>query len=338
MPDREHPAAPCRLSLIGTGSYVPERVLTNADLEKMVATSDEWITTRTGIKERRIAAENEATSDLATAAARRALEQAGITAAELDLIIIATVTPDMFFPSTACVVQSKLGAMEAVAFDINAACSGFLYALQTARHYLNGGAARYALVIGAEKLSSLVNWQDRNTCVLFGDGAGAVVLKRDEAPDAPGKILSSLMAADGTLAHLLNVPGGGSARPVTPDNAASGLNTIHMEGRETFKHAVTRMVEASQEVLRRAGLTADDVKLVIPHQANYRIVHAITERLGVPPERAFVNLDKYGNTSAASIPVALDEAHRAGRLQRGDILLLVAFGGGFTWAASVLRW
>lgn len=338
MPDRELQSVPCQLSLIGTGSYMPERVLTNADLEKMVATSDEWITSRTGIKERRIAADHEATSDLAAAAARRALEQAGVDAKDIDLIIVATITPDMFFPSTACLVQSKLGATEAIAFDINAACSGFLYALQTARHYLNGGAAKYALVIGAEKLSSLVNWQDRNTCVLFGDGAGAVVLKSDASSEAPGKILSSLMAADGSLAHLLKVPGGGSACPITAENAALRLNTIHMEGRETFKHAVTRMVEASQEVLRRAGLTPSQVKMVIPHQANYRIVSAIAERLELPIKSAFMNLNKYGNTSAASIPVALDEANREGHLQRGDILLLVAFGGGFTWAASAMRW
>jgi 3-oxoacyl-[acyl-carrier-protein] synthase III len=317
---------------------MPSHVLTNHDLEKLVETSDEWITSRTGIKERRIAAESEATSDLASAAALKALEMAGVAAEDLDLIIVATVTPDMFFPSTACFVQKKIGATNAVGFDISAACSGFLFALQTARHYLNGGPKKTALVIGAEKLSTLINWQDRNTCVLFGDGAGAVVLRSDESTEAPGRVLSSVMGSDGTLADLLKVPGGGSAQPITLANVASRPNTIHMEGRETFKHAVTRMLQASEKALQEAGLTAADVKLVIPHQANARIISAIAERLGVPPERTFMNLDKYGNTSAATIPVALDEANRAGLLEKGDIILLVAFGGGFTWASSVVKW
>jgi 3-oxoacyl-[acyl-carrier-protein] synthase-3 len=317
---------------------MPEKVLTNDDLSKMVDTSDEWITTRTGIKERRIAAENETTSDMATAAAKKALEAAGVKPEELDLIVVATVTPDMFFPSTACLVQSKLGAKNAIGFDINAACSGFLYALQAARHFLNGGPRMTALVIGAEKLSSLINWKDRNTCVLFGDGAGAVVVRRDDRKNAPGRVLSTVMGSDGTLADLLKVPGGGSACPITAENVALRPNTIYMEGRETFKHAVTRMYQASLEAMKQAGVTADDVKLVIPHQANARIITAIAERLNVPPERTFINLDKYGNTSAATIPVALDEAHRTGRLKRGDIILLVAFGGGFTWASSVVAW
>ncbi|MFZ4765836.1 MAG: beta-ketoacyl-ACP synthase III [Roseimicrobium sp.] len=329
---------PCQCSILGTGSYMPARVMTNEELSKIVDTSDEWITTRTGIKERRIAAENETTSDMATAAARRALQMAGVAPEELDLIVVATVTPDMFFPSTACFVQSKLGAVNAIGFDISAACSGFLYALQTVRHYLNAGPRTTALVIGAEKLSSLINWQDRNTCVLFGDGAGAAVVRRDDRPDAPGRVLSTVMGSDGNLASLLNVPGGAAACPITPENVHLRPNTIHMEGRETFKHAVTRMLEASQEALRLSGHRADDIKLVIPHQANLRIISAIAERLGVPEERTFINLDRYGNTSAATIPVALDEANRAGRLQRGDVLLLVAFGGGFTWASSVVEW
>lgn len=328
----------CSSSIIGTGSYMPERVLTNDDLAKIVETSDEWIASRTGIRQRRIAAENECTSDMAAAAARKALEMAGVSAEELDLIVVATVTPDMFFPSTACFVQAKIGAKKAAGFDVSAACSGFLYALQTARHFLNGGPRKTALVIGAEKLSSLINWKDRNTCVLFGDGAGAVVIRHDDSPTAPGRVLSTVMGSDGTLADLLKVPGGGSAFPITPANVALRLNTIHMEGRETFKHAVTRMLEASQEALKQAGLTAADVKLVIPHQANLRIISAIAERLGVPEERTFINLDKYGNTSAATIPVALDEANRSGRIQRGDVILMVAFGGGFTWASSVLQW
>jgi 3-oxoacyl-[acyl-carrier-protein] synthase III len=329
---------PCGCSIIGTGSHMPERVMTNDDLAKIVDTSDEWIATRTGIRARRIAAEGEATSDLAAAAARNALAMAGVKAEELDLIIVATVTPDMFFPSTACLVQRKIGAENAVCFDISAACSGFLYAMQTARHYLNGGPRKTALVIGAEKLSSLINWQDRNTCVLFGDGAGAVVLRSDESADAPGRVISSVMGSDGKLADLLKVPGGGSALPVTPENVGSRPNTIHMEGRETFKHAVTRMCQASERALKEAGLTAKDVALVIPHQANARIIAVIADRLGVPEDRMFINLDKYGNTSAATIPVALDEANRSGRIKRGDVLLLVAFGGGFTWASAVVRW
>jgi 3-oxoacyl-[acyl-carrier-protein] synthase-3 len=329
----------CTSSIIGTGSYLPEKVLTNDDLSKIVDTSDEWITTRTGIKERHIAADDQATSDLAAEAARRAMTAAGVTPEEIDLIVVATVTPDMFFPSTACFVQRKIGATNAVCFDISAACSGFLYALQVARHFLNAGSRTTALVIGAEKLSSLVNWEDRNTCVLFGDGAGAVVIRAVDADtDAPGRVLSTVMGSDGNLSDLLKVPGGGSALPITPENAASRPNTIHMEGRETFKHAVTRMCQASEQALEMAGLTKADIAMVIPHQANARIITAIADRLGLPEEKTFVNVDKYGNTSAATIPVALDEAHRQGRIKRGDIVLLVAFGGGFTWASSVLRW
>lgn len=331
---------PCKATIVATGSYMPEKVLTNEDLSKIVDTSDEWITTRTGIKERRIAAPDQATSDLASAAARRVLEQAGMTATDIDLIIVATVTPDMFFPSTACVVQKKIGATNAVCFDISAACSGFLYALQVARQFINSGARATALVIGAEKLSSLVNWQDRNTCVLFGDGAGAVILKRcqEGTENPPGRLLGNVMGSDGNLADLLKVPGGGSACPITPENAASRPNTIHMEGRETFKHAVTRMCQAAEQALAQSGLTAADITLVIPHQANARIISAIADRLGLGEDKVFMNLQNYGNTSAATIPVALDEANRAGRLKKGDVILLVAFGGGFTWASTVLIW
>lgn len=335
------PSSPsfCASSIIGTGSYMPEKVLTNDDLSKIVDTSDEWITSRTGIKERRIAAPEQATSDLASEAARRAMESAGVSPEEIQLIIVATVTADMFFPSTACFVQKKIGAVNAVCFDVSAACSGFLYALQVARHFINTGNRTTALVIGAEKLSSLINWKDRNTCVLFGDGAGAVVIRReDEGIEAPGRVLSTVMGTDGTLADVLKVPGGGSACPITAENVDSHPNTIHMEGRETFKHAVTRMLEASQQALEMAGLSASDVALVIPHQANARIISAIAERLNLPLDRVFMNLDKYGNTSAATIPVALDEANKAGRLKKGDVILLVAFGGGFTWASSVVRW
>jgi 3-oxoacyl-[acyl-carrier-protein] synthase-3 len=318
---------------------MPEKILTNDDLSKFVETSDEWITSRTGIRERRIAADDQATSDLAAEAARRAMTAAGVQPEEIDLIVIATVTPDMLFPSTACFVQKKIGANNAVCFDISAACSGFLYALQIARHFLNAGTRTTALVIGAEKLSTLINWRDRNTCVLFGDGAGAVVIRAVEpGVAAPGRVLSTVMGSDGTLTDVLKVPGGGSACPITSDNIASRPNTIHMEGRETFKHAVTRMCQASEQALAAAGLTKADIDMVIPHQANARIISAIADRLGLPMEKTFMNLDKYGNTSAATIPVALDEAHRQGKIKRGDVVLLVAFGGGFTWASSVVRW
>jgi 3-oxoacyl-[acyl-carrier-protein] synthase-3 len=336
---QSNPQPFCTSSIIGTGSYMPEKILTNEDLSKVVDTSDEWITSRTGIRARRIAADDQATSDLASEAARRAMAAAGVSPEEINLIVVATVTPDMFFPSTACFVQKKIGASNAVCFDISAACSGFLYALQVARHFINTGNRTTALVIGAEKLSSLINWQDRNTCVLFGDGAGAVVIRRaEEGEEAPGRVLSTVMGSDGNLTDLLKVPGGASASPITPENVASRPNTIHMEGRETFKHAVTRMCQASEQALQMAGLTKDDISMVIPHQANARIITAIADRLGVPEEKTFINLDQYGNTSAATIPVALDEAHRQGKIKRGDIVLLVAFGGGFTWASSVVRW
>jgi 3-oxoacyl-[acyl-carrier-protein] synthase-3 len=327
------------MKIAGTGSYVPERVLTNADLEKLVETTDEWIMSRTGIKERRIAAEGEATSDLATKAALRAMEAAGVTAEEIDLIIVGTISPDTFFPSTACHVQRNLGAVKAVAFDVSAACAGFLYAMQIARQFINGGTRKTALIIGADKLSGMVNWQDRNTCVLFGDGAGAAILTAKEPNDGdPSGVLSSVMASDGRLTDSLSVPGGGSAIPITPENADQRLNTIHMQGREVFKAAVKYTLEACEQVIERAGLKAEDIALIIPHQANVRIVDAIRERLGLPPERAFLNLHKYGNTSGAAVAIALDEAVRSGVVKKGDNILLVAFGAGFAWSASVIRW
>jgi 3-oxoacyl-[acyl-carrier-protein] synthase-3 len=324
-----------RASIVATGSYVPSRVLTNADLEKMVDTTDEWIVTRTGIRERRIAAPDEATSDMGAEAARRALASAGVAAEDVDIIIVATITPDMGFPNTACFVQAKIGAKNAFCFDIEAACSGFVYALDIARQYIGTGSARTALVIGAEKISCITDWTDRSMCVLFGDAAGAAVVQ-----SVPGRsgILASVMKSDGTLSDLLKLPGGGSRHPTSPETIAQGLHYMKMEGRDVFKHAVTCMTDVARRALERAGLTVDDLDLIIPHQANQRIVSAIGERLGGAPEKYFVNLDRYGNTSAASVILALDEAHRMGRLQRGDRVLLVAFGGGFTWGATVLEW
>lgn len=335
------PAAPLQLVLrpvriAGTGSYLPEKVLTNHDLEAMVETSDEWITSRTGIKERRIAAEGQTTSHLATEAARRALEQAGIAPADVDLLIVSTITPDTITPATACHVQSQLGAVNAVAFDVSAACSGFLFAMETAKNAIATGSVRNAVIVGAEKLSAFVNWRDRNTCVLFGDGAGAAVLVPSENGD--GAILSCHMGSDGRQAELLHIPGGGAACPITVENAGLRLATLAMQGREVFKHAVNAMKRAAEVAIQRAGLTIEDIHLLIPHQANLRIIEAIADRLDVPSEKIFINLDKYGNTSAAAVAIALDEANRTGAMMPGDTVLLVAFGAGLTWASAVLKW
>ncbi|HEY5043743.1 MAG TPA: beta-ketoacyl-ACP synthase III [Verrucomicrobiae bacterium] len=322
-------------SITGVGSYVPEKVLTNADLEKMVETSDEWITSRTGIKERRIAAANEFTSDLAAKAAGRAMKMAGVTAEQIDLIIIATLTPDMPFPSTACLVQRKLGAMRAAALDIEAACSGFIYALEIGQQFVASRTYETVLVIGAEKLSSIVNWKDRNTCVLFGDGAGAAVLQHRENSHG---LLTTVMGADGSKADLLSMPGGGSACPATPESVAGGLHYLRMDGKETFKSAVNAMVSAAHEAMRRCEIDITKIKCVIPHQANRRIIDAVSDRLKATPEQLFVNLHKYGNTSAASVAIALDEAVAAGKILRGDLILLVVFGAGLTWGAAVIEW
>ncbi|MCZ7591530.1 MAG: ketoacyl-ACP synthase III [Kiritimatiellae bacterium] len=324
-----------RAAIVATGSYVPERVLTNADLEKMVETSDEWILTRTGIRERRIARPDEATSDMGTEAAKRALANAGVTAEELDMIIFATITPDMGFPNTACFVQANIGAKNAFCFDIEAACSGFVYGLDLCRQYIATGAARTILLLGAEKISCITDWKDRSLCVLFGDGAGAAVIR---ASDGKNGLLASVMRSDGRLHDLLKLPGGGSRNPATPETIAGGMHYMKMNGRDVFKHAVTCMTDVARKALDKAGLTVDDMKLIIPHQANLRIVNAIGERLGGGTDKYFVNLDRYGNTSAASIILALDEAVRVGRIQRGDRVLLIAFGGGFTWGATVLEW
>ena len=335
MPSLPAPGTGRAVSVIATGSYLPDRVLSNADLEKMVETSDEWIVSRTGIRERRIALPGQATSDLGLEASRRALAQAGIAAEEVEMIIVATITPDMFFPSTACLIQHALGAKNAFCFDMEAACSGYLYAIEIAHRFVASGTVNTALVVAAEKMSSIVDWKDRSTCVLFGDGAGAAVLR-----SRPGErgILSSVLGADGSLSHLLSMPGGGSRHPPTLQTISDGLHTLKMAGREVFKHAVNTMSSAATEALRRAGLTVADVACMIPHQANQRIISAIAEKLGVPDANCFVNIDKCGNMSAASLAVGLDQAVRTGRIRKKDIVLMVVFGGGFTWGATVIEW
>jgi 3-oxoacyl-[acyl-carrier-protein] synthase III len=322
-------------SISGVGSYVPSRVLSNADLAKLVDTSDEWITTRTGIKERRLAAKNEFTSDLAAHAALRAMANAGVTAEQVELIVVATITPDMPFPSTACLVQRKIGAHRAAAFDLEAACSGFIYGLEIAQQFIMSRTYDTVLVIGAEKLSSIVDWKDRNTCVLFGDGAGAAVLRN--RPNAHG-LLTAVMGADGRKADLLFMAGGGSRCPATTESVAARLHYLRMEGKETFKNAIQAMQTAAQEALRRCEIDISRIKCIIPHQANRRIVDAVCDRLGAKPEQFFVNLDRYGNTSAASVAIALDEAVACGRVQRGDLILLIVFGAGLTWGAAVIEW
>jgi 3-oxoacyl-[acyl-carrier-protein] synthase-3 len=322
-------------SITGVGSYVPEKILTNAELEKMVQTSDEWITTRTGIKERRVAAKDQFTSDMAAEAAKRAMKMAGVSAEQIELIIVATITPDMPFPATACLVQQKIGARRAAAFDLEAACSGFIYALEVGQQFIMSRTYDTVLIIGAEKLSSIVDWTNRNTCVLFGDGAGAVILQN--RPNAHG-LLTAVMGADGEKSNLIFMPGGGSRRPATMDSVAAKLHYLQMEGRETFKSAVQAMCSAAKEALQRCELDISKIKCVIPHQANRRIIDAVGERLGTTPEQLFINLDRYGNTSAASLVIALDEAVASGKVQRGDLVLLVAFGGGLTWGAAIIEW
>jgi 3-oxoacyl-[acyl-carrier-protein] synthase-3 len=329
-------AEPFGLRITGTGSYVPERVLTNDDLAEMVDTSDEWIQSRTGIRERRIAADDQPTSALAAAAAQRALEAAGRTAEEIDLIIVGTITPDKPFPNTACFVQKQIGAVNAVCFSLEAACSGFVYILDVASAMLATGRFKRALLIGAEKLSSIVNWEDRATCVLFGDGAGAVVAEACEPDD--DCFLASHLGADGRSTDILHVPAGGTAEPLTEDNLDSGRQYLTMNGAEVFKQAVTMMAAAAQQTVEESGIDVDKIRWLIPHQANTRIINSVAKRLELPEERIFINLDKYGNTSAASIPIALDEVVRTGQLDRGDYVLLMAFGGGLTWGATLLRW
>lgn len=323
------------VSVVATGSYVPERVVTNKDLEKIVETSDEWIQSRTGIRERRIAAADESTSDMATKAALRAMEQANIKAEEIGLIMVATVTPDMLFPATACLVQRNLGAYRAACFDVSAACSGFLYAMEIAQQFISTHVFDTILIIGADKLTCIVDWSDRNTCVLFGDGAGAAILRNRASSHG---VITTQLGSDGEFAEILMMPGGGSRTPIRPENVGQKLNTIKMQGKETYKQAVKAMSEGADRALEAAGLKYDDIACVIPHQANIRIIEAISHRMKVPMEKFYVNLEKYGNTSAAAVAIALDEAHRSGRFKIGDYVLLVVFGGGLTWASSVIQW
>jgi len=321
--------------IIGTGTYVPKRVMTNRDLERIVDTTDKWILERTGIRERRIADESEAASDLAIPAARRALEMARLNEKDLDLIMVATITPDMFFPSTACLVQDRLGAHQAAAFDLSAACSGFLYALSVADQYIRNGVYKNVLIVGTEVMSRIVDWTDRNTCVLFGDGAGAAVVQRTKSDHG---VLSTHLHSDGRLWDLLQVPGGGSRIPPSPSMLAERKPYIKMKGNETFKVAVRTLEEAVYETLKSAHVQTSDISLLVPHQANLRIIQAVAQRLGLPMDKVVLNVDRYGNTSAASIPIALDEAVRQGRINDGDLVLFEAFGAGLTWASALVRW
>ena len=321
--------------IVGVGSAVPEKVLTNADIEKIVDTTDEWIKSRSGISERRIAGEGEAASDFATRAAEAALKSAGIAATDLDMIIVATVTGDCPLPSTASIIQDRLGATRTPAFDMQAGCSGFVYALSVATGMVSSGMHNNVLVVGVDMLSSVTNWEDRATCVLFGDGAGAVVVST--VPEGEG-ILSFCLGSDGSGAELLTIRAGGSKLPTSARTVQDGLHFIEMSGREVFKFAVRIMGDAALEALDKCGLTPADVDLFIPHQANVRIIDAAAKRLELPEEKVFVNVQKYGNTSAGSIPLAMDEAYRSGRLKKGNVVVLVGFGAGLTWAAAALRW
>jgi 3-oxoacyl-[acyl-carrier-protein] synthase-3 len=330
------PATNGSVIIRGTGSCLPEKVLTNLDLSKIVDTSDEWIQTRTGICQRRISGEGQSTSDLAVEAGRKALEDAGIDKGDIDLLIVATITPDVPFPSTACLVQAKLGLGKITAFDLEAACSGFLYILDTATAMLQSGRYKNALIIGAEKMSSVMDWEDRKTCVLFGDGAGAAVLTWVE--ESGYGLVDSTLHADGSHEELLHMPGGGSRTPASSKSLEDRQHFLRMKGKEIFKHAVRNMCKAAQTLLDRQGLDIAQVDRVIPHQANIRIIDTIQERLDIPKDKLYNNLEFYGNTSAASIPIALDEACRKGFVRHGDLVLCIAFGAGLTWGASLIKW
>jgi 3-oxoacyl-[acyl-carrier-protein] synthase-3 len=324
------------VSIMGTGSYLPTKVLTNADLEKRVETTDEWIRSRTGIQERRIATDEQCTSDLGAEAAKRALADAKVSASKVDLIICATITPDMLFPCSACLIQHKIGAPQAACFDIEAACSGFIFALETGRQFVTSGTFQTVLVVASEKLSSIVDWKDRNTCVLFGDGAGAAVLQ----PSSAGSqgILSSFMGSNGTHGEMLCMPGGGSRHPSSIQSVQAGMHYLKMSGKEVYKHAILAMNQAATEALGRCQLQVEDLACIIPHQANMRIIQGLAERLKVGVDKFYINLHRYGNMSAASAAVALDEGAKEGRFQRGDYIMLIAFGAGLTWGAMVVQW
>jgi len=322
------------VGIVGLGSYLPPKVLTNKDLEKMMDTSDEWITTRTGIKERHIAEDGVATSDLAAEAAKEALDDAKIKCEDVELIIVATITPDMQFPSTACIVQRKINAKKAVCFDVSAACAGHVYGVVTGEQFVKTGKFKNALIIGAEKISSVTNWQDRSTCVLFGDGAGACVLAKSNTRN----ILSTYLGSNGWEADLLKIPGGGSLNPASHKTIDERLHFIKMNGSEVFKSAVRAMAEAANEAITRAGLKCSDIDCVIPHQANIRILLSVAKRIGLSSDKIYLNIEKYGNMSSASSAIALYEAAKIGRIKKGDIVVLDAFGGGFVWGACVIRW
>lgn len=324
-----------RASITGIGSFLPGKVLTNYDLEKIVDTSDDWIIQRTGIKERRIVEEGVITSDLAAQASIRAMEDAGVSPKDLDLIITSTITPDHFFPATSCYIQQKIGATRASAFDILAACAGFIYALSIGRSFVDSGAMKTVLVIGAECLSKITDYTDRKTCVLFGDGAGAVIIQKSSAKH---EILDTKLAADGSQADVLVMPGGGSKYPATLESVQQQMHYIKFKGKEVFKLAINNITNLIYETIEKNGLKLSDIDLIIPHQSNLRIIEATMEKIGLPMEKAFVNIDKYGNTSSASIPIAIDEARKEGRLKKGNIIMLVAFGGGLTWGSSIIRW
>ncbi len=325
-----------KIKIIGTGSYLPKKILNNSDLEKIVDTSDEWITTRTGIKERRIAEKNQATSDLAYQASLEAIKSAKINPEEIDILIVATISPDMLTPSTACIVQDKLGAKNAFAFDLNAACSGFIYALSIAQAYLQSGTYKTALVIAAEVITKFIDWEDRSTCVLFGDGAGAALLKSTN--EGESDFLSFYLCSEGQYNELLKIPAGGSRIPTTAETVKQKLHYLKMEGNEVFKIAVQSMINAAEKALEKRGLTSQDIDLLIPHQANLRIINAIAKRMNLPKEKIFLNVHKYGNMSAATTAIGLDEAVKEKRIKRGDTVELVAFGAGFTSGACVIRW
>lgn len=337
MKVKQHPAHKDHIGtvVLGTGSYLPEKVLTNADLEKFVDTSDEWIRSRTGIQERRIAADEDFTSDLAARAAQNALDAANVKASELDLIIVATITPDMQFPSTACLVQQKIGAENAAAFDLSAACAGAIFGMSVGQQFIQSGTYEKVLVIGAEKLSSITDWTDRSTCVLFGDGAGAVVLGRGEH----GKgIISSYLASDGNKAEILKIPGGGSRQPASHETIDQKLHYLKMDGQEVFKHAVSNMGQVALSALEQCGLSQAEISYFVPHQANARIIHAVGKRLSIPQEKIHLNVERFGNMSSASTVVGFDELVRSGKLKENDIVVLVGFGSGLVWGSLVIKW